>query len=138
VVFSVLLEVIYTLILVIYVSLNYSLCEGINLNNIFYLFIAIVIVIMHNVAAICIIAMVAIITKSRLCTFISGAICLVSYGLYDSVGWDVLMYMPWISVNRAIAAMYSSNIAMSLISSFIVVIITIGVSLWYIKYKDIR
>jgi len=136
--FSLLLEVIYTSILVIYVSINYSFCEGINSNNILYLFIATGIGIMYNLAAICIIAMVAIITKSRLCTFVSGAIGLVSFRLYDSINSEVFMIIPWISGKRAMEAMYSSNIAMSLLSSFVIVIMTIGVSLWYVKYKDIK
>ena len=136
--FCLLLEVIYTLILVIYVSVNYNFCEGINSNNILYLFIATCIGIMYNLAGICIIAMVAIITQSRLCTFISAAIGLVSFQLYDSINSQVFMFIPWISGKRAMGEMNSSNIAMSLISSFIFVIITIGVSLWYVKYKDMK
>lgn len=136
--FSLLLEVVYTSILVIYVSVNYSFCEGIDFNNVLYLFMATGIGIMYNLAAICIIAMVAIITKSRLCTFVSGAIGLVSFRLYDSINSEVFMFIPWISGKRAMGAMYSSNIGMSLMSSFIIVITTIGVSLWYVKYKDIK
>lgn len=136
--FCLLLEVIYTSILVIYVSVNYSFCKGISSNKILYLFIATVIGIMYNVAAICIIAMVAIITKSRLLTFLSGAIGLVSFQLYESINSEVFMIIPWILGKRAMAEMSSSNIAMSLISSLIFIFITIGGSLLYIKHKDIN
>lgn len=134
--FSLFLEAIYTIILVTYVSINYSFCEGFNLSNILYLVISIVSGIMYNVASICIISMVAIITKSRFCTFISATIFWLGFLLYENAGLDVLIYMPWIAGRNAIGTIEFIPVAM--ISSFLTIIITIGVSMLYVKHEDIK
>jgi ABC-type transport system involved in multi-copper enzyme maturation permease subunit len=67
-VFSLALILIYTTILLLYVSYNYGLSDAINLNTILYLVRIISIGIMYNLATISIIFMISTITRSSFCT----------------------------------------------------------------------
>lgn len=137
------LELIYTLILVIYVSYNHEFCEVLNLTTFLYFIRLIIIGVMSILAVICILAMVAIITKSNIYTFISPIFLLITFQIvYSNLGTtlsNVFSYMPNIAGSRAIG-MFSSNheITKSIISSIMTLIITIGGSLLYTKHEDVK
>lgn len=139
---SLFLEIIYTTILVIYSSLNYGFCEVLNLSTILYLIRVIVIGIMYSAATICIIAMIAIITKSTFCTFVSPVILFLCYQLCStSIGTYIGAYilLPYVAGQGAISRFApKSDIILGIISSLLTFIITIGVSMLYVRYEDIK
>ncbi|BCZ44626.1 hypothetical protein psyc5s11_06930 [Clostridium gelidum] len=140
--FSLVLELIYTTILVIYVSYNYGFCEVFNFNTILYLIRVISVGGMYNLATISIITMIAIITKNNLCTFVSPIILLMTFSLacssYPYIS-HAFLYLPYMTGIRAINIFSSeADIIRCIISSIVTFIITIGGSLLYIKYEDIK
>lgn len=131
IIFCLFLELIYATILVIYISINHGFCEVLNLSTILYLTRVIIVGIMYNVATICIIFIIAIITKSYFCTIVSPVILLIIFSLaYSNIGSyvsQVFSYMPYIIGQRAIARFASkAEIIRSAISSLITFSITIG------------
>lgn len=139
IIFSLFLELIYTTILVIYVSSKHGFCEVLNLSTILYLTRVIVIGIMYNVATMCIIFMIAIVTKSIFCTFALPFIFLISFSMADMhIGSYLFSYMPYIVGLRTMGIFSSKVEIIKILSSSVVTfIITIGGSLLYVKYKDI-
>lgn len=131
------LEIIYTTILVIYVSINHGFCEVLNLSTILYLTRVIIVGIMYSAATICIIAMIAMITKSALCTFVSPVIFLLSLQLsFSKIGTYIL---PYVAGRGAIAKFApKEEIMLGIISSLLTFIITIGGSMLYVRYEDIK
>ncbi len=140
IIFSLLLELIYTSILVAYVSMNHGFCEDLNLSTILYLTRVIAIGIMYNVAIMCIIAMIAIITKSIFCTFALPFIFLISSSMADiHIGSYLFSYMPYIVGLRAMGIFSSkAEIIRSISSSVVIFIITIGASVLYVGNEDIK
>ena len=140
--FSLVLELIYTTILVIYVSYNYGFCEVLNFSTVLYLTRVISLGVMYNLATISIIIMIAIISKNNFCTFASPIVLLITFSFalssYPYIS-HVLSYLPYMTGLRAINAFSSkSEIIRCIISSIVTFIITIGGSLLYIKYEDIK
>ncbi|MDS0527268.1 ABC transporter permease [Clostridium sp. SHJSY1] len=139
--FSLLLELIYTIPLVIYASLNHGFWGNLDVNNL-YLIRLLVVGILYNMATIFIIVIVAVITKSTLFTITSPIILIASFLLATSHPYfitKIFFYMPHTAGLDGIAPFSpSSCIIKSLISSSITFIITIGGSLLYIKHKDIK
>ncbi|MCB2307609.1 ABC transporter permease [Clostridium estertheticum] len=130
------LEIIYTTILVIYVSTNHGFCEVLNLSVILYLTRVIIIGIMYSAATICIIAMIAIITKSALCTFVSPVIFLLIQLFFSNMSAYIL---PYVAGRGAISRFApKEEIIFGIISSLITFIITIGVSMLYVRHEDIK
>ncbi|GCD10116.1 ABC transporter permease [Clostridium tagluense] len=132
------LEIIYTTILVIHVSIIYGFCEVLNLSTILYLTRVIIIGIMYNIATICIIAMIAMITKSALCTFISPVIFFLSVQLsFSKIGTYILL--PYVAGRGAISRFaLKEDIILGIISSLLTFIITIAVSMLYVRHEDIK
>lgn len=139
-IFSLVLELIYTTILLIYVSYNYGFYEDLDLNLILYLARVISLGVMYNLATISIIIMIAIITKDNFCTFASPIILLMTFSLaFSSHPYisHVFLYLPYITGLRAINIFSSkAEIIRCIISSVVTFIITIGGSLLYIKHED--
>ncbi|MBW9148162.1 ABC transporter permease [Clostridium sp. CM028] len=132
------LEIIYTTILVVYVSINHGFCEVLNLSTILYLTRVIIVGIMYNAATICIIAMIAMITKSALCTFVSPVIFFLSLQLsFSNIGTYILL--PYVAGRGAISRFApKEEIIIGIISSLLTFIITIGVSMLYVRREDIK
>lgn len=143
-IFSLILEIIYIVTLVAYVSLKYGFCEVLTANIILDLIRVIIFGIMYNLATISIIIMTAIITKSNFCTIVSPAILLMTFSLAVSMREHpyiahILSYLPYITGMRVIARFTSkAEIIRCIISSVVTFIITIMGSLLYVKHNDIR
>lgn len=139
---SLFLELIYTTILVIYASINYGFCEALNYNTILFLIRIIIIGIMYNVATISIVAMIAIVTKNNLCTVVSPVLFILSFfisGLELPISTIVAYACPFIIGQGAMAKFApKSYIIIGIISSIVTFIITIVVSLLYVKHEDIK
>ncbi|WP_411168454.1 ABC transporter permease [Clostridium sp. MB05] len=139
---SLFLELIYTTILVIYASVNYGFCEALNYSTILFLIRMIVIGIMYNLATISIVAMIAIVTKNSLCTVVSPILFILSSYIFVSrlpISTIVAYACPFISGGAAIAQFApKSDIIIGIISSIVTFIITIAVSLLYVKHEDIK
>lgn len=144
--FSLFLELIYTVILVIYASMKYGFCDTLDTNAIMYLFRMISIGIIYNAATISVIGAVAVITKSSFFTFISPIILFIGYYLCfeSSLGskklFVVISYIhPYI---RGIWAMGRFAPILDIIagaaSSILILTIAIAGSLLYGKYEDIK
>jgi len=140
IIFCLFLEVIYSTILVIYVSVNHGFYDVLNLSTILYLIRVIIVGIMYNVATMCIIFMISIITKSIFFTFASPFILWISFSVGDShIGPYIFSYMPYVVGRQATSKFASeSDIIMGIISSLLTFIITIGVSILYVRHKDIK
>lgn len=138
--FSLFLELIYTTVLVIYVSNKYGFYESINANFILYLFAGVVSLILFSIATISIIAMVAIITRSFLITLVVPIIFLISYMfLYKNMGsyiFVILSSMPWL--RPAGIFKYRTENIISVISLVVTLFITIVGSLLFIRHKDVN
>jgi len=139
---SLFLELIYTTILAIYASINYGFCEALNYNTILFLIRILVIGIMYNVATISIVAMIAIVTKSNFCTVISPVLFILSFfisNLKSPISTMVAYVCPFIIGKGAMAQFApKSYIIIGIISSIVTFIITIVVSLLYVKHEDIK
>lgn len=143
-IFSLFLEMTYIVVLVTYVSLKHGFCEVLNINIILALIRVIVLGIMYNLATISIIIMTAIITKSNFCTIISPLILILAFSVafpmrqYPYIShW--FSYLPYIAGMHAMARFASKvEIVRCIISSSVTLVITIGGSLLYLKYEDIR
>ncbi len=140
---SLFLELIYTTILVIYASINYGFCEALNYNTILFLIRIIVIGIMCNVATISIVAMIAIVTKNNLCTVVSPILFFILLffvsNLKPPISTMVAYVCPFIIGEGAMAQFApKSYIIIGIISSIVTFIITVVVSLLYIKHEDIK
>jgi|GEM_PF-1562996 len=140
---SLFLELIYTTILAIYASVNYGFCEALNYNTILFLIRIIVIGIMYNVATISIVAMIAVVTKSNFCTVVSPVLLFIlSFfisNLKSPISTIVALACPFIVGQGAIAQFASkSYIIIGITSSIVTFIITIVVSLLYVKHEDIK
>ncbi|MCB2358565.1 ATP-binding cassette domain-containing protein [Clostridium estertheticum] len=130
------LEIIYTTILVIYVSINHGFCEVLNLSVMLYLIRVIIIGIMYSAATICIIAMIAITTKTALCTFASPVIFLLIQLFFSNISAYIL---PYVAGRGAISRFApKEEIIFGIISSLLTFIITIGVSMSYTRHEDIK
>lgn len=142
IVFSLVLEVIYTTIFVIYVSYYYGFCETLNLSTILYLLRVISLGVIYNLATISIIAMIAIITKNEFFTFIFPIILIMTFSLefssYKYLSY-LLSYLPYLTGMRAIN-MFSSEaeIRRCIVSSFATFIITFGGSVLFVNHEDIK
>jgi ABC-type transport system involved in multi-copper enzyme maturation permease subunit len=139
---SLFLELIYTTILVIYTSVNYGFFEALDYNTILFLIRIIVIGIMYNIATISIVAMIAIVTKSNLCTVVSPILFILSVFVSDlksPISTIVACVCPFI-VGRGAITQFApkSDIIIGIISSIVTFIITIAVSLLYVKREDIK
>lgn len=141
--FSLVLILIYTIILLIYVSYNCGLSDVINFNTILYLIRVISIGIMYNLATIAIIFMVAIITRSNFCTFVSSIMIFFTFVIgVNSYTFpiisDLVLFLPYFT-SRAAMNIFSRkiDIVLCIASSVITFIITIGGSLLFIRHKDI-
>ncbi|MBW9154111.1 ABC transporter permease [Clostridium estertheticum] len=130
------LEIIYTTNLVVYVSINHGFSEVLNLSVILYLTRVIIIGIMYSAATICIIAMIAIITKSVFCTFVSPVIFLLIQLFLSNISAYIL---PYVAGRGAILRFApKEEIIFGIISSLLTFIITIGVSMSYARHEDIK
>ena len=143
-IFSLLLEMTYIVVLVTYVSIKHGFCEVSNLNIILVLIRVIVLGIMYNLATISIILMTAIITKNNFCTIISPFILFITFSVafpmrrYPYIS-HVFSYLPYITGMHVMARFASkAEIIRCIISSSVTFIITIGGSLLYSKYEDIK
>ncbi|OOM16070.1 ABC transporter permease [Clostridium saccharobutylicum] len=144
IIFSLIIELIYTTILVIYVSVNYGFCEVLDLSTFLYLTRIISIGIIYNLATICIIAMIAIITKSIFCTFVSPVVLFIIFLIafpmesYPYIS-NIFSYMPYVSGMRAVDNFSSkADIIRCIASSMLTFIITIVGSLLYVEYEDVK
>lgn len=137
--FSLFLELIYTTVLVIYASNKYGFCENINVNFILYLSAVVVSLLLFSIATICIIAMVAILTRSFFITLVVPIIFLSSYNyLYENIDsqvFVVLSCMPWL--RPLVNLQYEIDNIISIISVVVTLSVTIGGSLLLIRHKDI-
>lgn len=137
------LELIYTVILITYVSYNHGFGDILNLKNFLYLSRLIFVGILCILATISIIAMISVITQNNICIFSTLILLLIAYQIFDrELGTtisNILLYIPNIAGSRAIG-MFSSNeeIKRSIMSSIITLIVTIGGSLLYTKYQNIK
>lgn len=135
------IELIYTVILVIYASRHNGFCEVLNFSTMLYLIRIIVVGVMYNVAIMCIVSMVAIITKNNLYTIASAVIYLFTMIFIEGSPnlKDIFFWMPHIAGVNAIQIFSSrSEIVRSIILSMLTFIITIGGSLLYVKHGDIK
>ncbi len=142
--FSLLLEIIYISVLVSYVSLIHGFCDSLNLDTILALVRTIILGIMYNLATISIIFMTAIITKSNFCTIVAPFALIIlfcyafPYSKYPYVSY-ILSYLPYIAGIHAMVRFASLfEIIKCIVSSIITFIITIGGSILFVKYEDIK
>ena len=138
---SLFLEIIYLTIFVIYVSSRHGFCEVLNLSVILQFIRMVVVGILFNLATISLLALISVLTKSSYITFIAPIFILFSFGYYIHTGFSVhiLEYMPYIYGGNRLSTLKSeAAVIKSIISLFLSFGITIGVSLLYIKYEDIR
>lgn len=133
------IELIYTTVLVWY---GRAYWFDYNIENILALIRIISIGILYNVATISIIVMIAIITKNRVYTIISPILFfLVSFlmNINNPILTIVLYLCPFIIGEAAVARFAPiSDIIMGIVSSVLILIITIGGSLLYVKREDIK
>ncbi|HDK7166957.1 ABC transporter permease [Clostridium sporogenes] len=145
---SLFLQLIYTTILVTYVSINYGFGEALNYSTILYLIRVIIIGIMYNVATISIVAMIAIITKNNLCTIVSPILFILSFSaltfsvvkLNSSHISAIITYVCPFIIGKAAMVKFApkSHIIIGIISSVAIFTITTLISLSYVKHKDIK
>lgn len=138
---SLFLEIIYLTIFVIYVSSRHGFCEVLNLSVILQFIRMVVVGILFNLATISLLALISVLTKSSYITLIAPIFILFSFGYYVHTGFRVhiLEYMPYIYGGNGLSTLKSeAAVIKSIISLFLSFGITIGVSLLYIKYEDIR
>lgn len=142
--FSLVLILIYTTILFIYVSYNYGLSDVINLNTILYLARIISIGLMYNLATVSIIFMVATITRSSICTLFTAILIFFTFIIgmnpytYPFIS-ELAFFLPYCAGRTAMNVFSRKiDITLSIASSIITLIITIGGSLLYVKHKDIK
>lgn len=140
IIFSLFIELIYTVILVYYADKAYWF--DYNVENIIVLIRIIGIGTLYNVATISIVAMIAIITKNRLVTVCSPILFLLSILILvrqSFISIIVAYVCPFIIGESAIARFApTSDIIIGIVSSVLTLIITIGVSLIYVKREDIK
>ncbi|WP_160689815.1 ABC transporter permease [Clostridium sp. C2-6-12] len=134
----------YTTILIIYVSYFYGLSGNLDSNTILYLVRTISIGLIYNLATISIIFMIATITRSNFCTLISSMIIFITFIIgmnpytYPFIS-ELAFFLPYCIGHSAIFMFARKiEIILCIVSSVITFIITIGGSLLYIKYKDIK
>ncbi|AWI05487.1 ABC transporter permease [Clostridium drakei] len=144
--FSLFLELIYTVILVIYASMKYGFWDTLDTNAIMYLFRMISIGIIYNVATISVIGVVAVITKSSFFTFSSPIILFLVYYLFSESSlvskklFVVISYIhPYLRGIRAMGRFAPMlDIIAGVASSILILTIAIAGSLLYGKYEDIK
>ena len=142
--FSLVLILIYATILIIYVSYNYGLSGDVNSNTILYLVRIISIGIMYNLATVSIIFMVATVTRSSFCALLTSILIFFTFIIgmnpytFPFIS-ELAFFLPYCT-GRAAMNLFSRkiDIVLSIASSIITLIITIGGSLLYVKHKDIR
>ncbi|ACA46715.1 ABC transporter permease [Clostridium botulinum] len=137
------LELIYITILVIHTSIAYGFYKVLNYSAILYLIRLIVIGIMYNVATMSIVFMIAIITKSNVCTVVSPALFMLaitaSLNSKAPIPSIVSFVFPFIVCEKALARFASNlDIIIAIISSVAIFTITTLISLLYVKHKDIK
>ena len=138
--FSLFIELIYTTILVYY---GRAYWFEFNMENILYLIRIIAIGVMYNVATISIVVMIAIITKSNLYTVVSPILFLLACSALslNAPILNIVSYVvcPFINGDGAISRFAPlSDIILGIVSSILTLVITIGVSLLYVKREDIK
>ncbi|WPC39514.1 ABC transporter permease [Clostridium sp. JS66] len=145
IVFSLFLELIYTVILVIYASMMYGFCEALDFNTVVYLIRIIGVGIICNVATISIIGTGAIITKSTFFTFSSMIILLLSFIFFDLLTCFKKLFLVVSCIHPYIAGMWAMkrfapklDIIVGTVSPILIFVITIVVSLLYTRYEDIK
>lgn len=133
------IELIYTTVLVWY---GRAYWFDYNIENILALIRIIIIGILYNVATISIIVMIAIITKNRVYTIISPILFFfVSFlmNLKNPILTIVSYMCPFIIGGAAVDRFAPiSDIIMGIVSSVLILAITIGGSLLYIKREDVK
>ncbi|EJO5347254.1 ABC transporter permease [Clostridium botulinum] len=136
------LELIYITILVVHTSIVYGFCKTLNYSTILYLIRIIVIGIMYNVATMSIVFMIAILTRSNVCTVISPILFMLAISLldYNSIIKSIISFIiPFIDGMKALARFApKSDIIIAISSSIVMFTIITLVSLLYVKYKDIK
>ncbi|NEZ70785.1 ABC transporter permease [Clostridium botulinum] len=136
------LELIYITILVIHTSIAYGFYKVLNYSTILYLIRLVVIGIMYNVATMSIVFMIAIITKSNVCTVISPILFMLAFQALDfkpPISTIVSFVFPFIVGGRALARFAPKlDIIIAIISSVVIFTITTLISLSYVKHKDIK
>lgn len=140
IIFSLFIELIYTVISVYCADKAYWF--DYNIENILVLIRIISIGTLYNVATISIVTMIAIITKNRLVTVCSPILFLLSILIFVNKSFlsiIVAYIFPFIIGEAAIARFApASDIIIGIVSSVLTLIITIGVSLIYVKREDIK
>lgn len=138
--FSLFIELIYTVILVCYADKAYWF--DYNIENILALIRIIGIGILYNVATISVAAMIAVITKNNLITVISPIMFIVLIpilALHNFISIIVAYLCPIVAGEAAIARFAPTfDIILGIVSSILTLIITIGGSLLYVKHEDIK
>lgn len=145
IIFSLFLELIYSIILVAYASSKYGFCEVLDFNAILYLIRITGAGIMFNIASISIIGMIAIITKSTYFTFASPVVLYLGCILGDFVlGWQlpflkIILIHPYIAGAAAMERIASkTDIIAGIISIILIFIITIVGGIFYMNNADIN
>ncbi|MCS4482982.1 ABC transporter permease [Clostridium botulinum] len=115
------LELIYITILVVHTSIAYGFYKVLNYSTILYLIRLIVIGIMYNVATMSIVFMIAIVTKSNVCTVISPILFMLAISLldYNPIITSIISFIfPFIDGMGALARFATkSDIIIAIISS---------------------
>ncbi|AKA68147.1 ABC transporter permease [Clostridium scatologenes] len=144
--FSLFLELIYTVILVTYASMTYGFCDTLDTNDIIYLFRMVSIGVIYNVATMSLIGTVAVIIKSSFFTFISPFILFLGYYLFlETPLGSKKLFLVISYIHPYLRGMWAmgrftpiQNIITGATSSILIFTITIAGSLLYVKYEDIK
>ena len=140
IVFSLFIELIYTVIFVYCADKAYWF--DYNIDNILVLIRIIGIGILYNVATISVAAMIAVITKNNLVTVVSPILFFLTMPILthqNFISIIVAYVCPFIIGEAAIARFaLASDIIIGIVSSVLTLIITIGGSLIYVKQEDIK
>lgn len=134
--FFLLLKLLYLIILVAYASKNNGFCEVLDFNTKLYLIRLIVVGMMYTIAVISIITMVAIIGKSYFYTIALPFIFLMTYNSENIYLSYLMANVAGMNAMEVLAT--QSEVIKSIIVSTVTFIITIGGSLLYLKYSDIK
>ncbi|WP_251862068.1 ABC transporter permease [Clostridium sp. Marseille-Q2269] len=136
------LQLIYTTILVIHVSINYGFCKTLNYSTILYLIRVVIIGIMYSVATMSIVSMIAIIIRSNVCTAFSPILFTLAFqalGLKPPIPAIIKCVFPVIVGREALARFAPKSVIISaIISSIVIFTITTLISVLYVKHKDIK
>ncbi|WP_123052794.1 ABC transporter permease [Clostridium sp. JN-1] len=136
------LELIYITSLCIYASINYGFCRTLNYSTILYLIRVIGIGIMYSAATMSIVYMIAIITKSNVCTTISPFLFMLAMAALNDkepTASIIKFIFPFMSGSEAMARFAPKSVIITGITSSIVIFaVTTLISILYVKYEDIK